>query len=58
MLELTWNGSQPLQLPDGSQRTFVEDGDTVVLRGWAARDGLRVGFGEARTTILPVADSA
>ena len=58
MLELTWNGSRPLQLPDGSRRAFIEDGDTVVLRGWAVRDGLRVGFGEVRTTILPVADSA
>lgn len=53
MLELTWNGRNPICLPDGSTRTFIEDGDTVTLRGWAERDGVRVGFGEARTTILP-----
>ncbi|BCX02534.1 MAG: fumarylacetoacetase [Candidatus Roseilinea sp.] len=52
MLELTWNGRNPIRLPDGSMRTFIEDGDTITLRGWAERDGIRVGFGEARTTIL------
>lgn len=53
MLELAWNGRNPIHLPDGSTRTFIEDGDTVTLRGWAERDGVRVGFGEARATILP-----
>ncbi|MCK6617665.1 MAG: fumarylacetoacetase [Cyclobacteriaceae bacterium] len=53
LLELTWNGSKPLQLPDGSLRTFIEDGDTVVLRGYAGRDGVRIGFGECKGTILP-----
>jgi fumarylacetoacetase len=50
LIELTWGGRDPLRLPDGSQRTFLEDGDTVVLRG---RCGDLVSFGEVRGTILP-----
>lgn len=53
LLELTWKGSQPLQLPDGSSRTYLHDGDTVTLRGYAHKNGVRVGFGEVRTQILP-----
>jgi fumarylacetoacetase len=46
MLELTWRGTEPITLKDGSQRKFIEDGDTVVMRGWAEKEGIRVGFGE------------
>lgn len=53
MLELTWAGQHPIVLPDGTRRVYVEDGDCVTLRAWAERDGVRVGFGEVRTTILP-----
>ena len=53
LLELTQNGKQPLTLADGSPRTFVEDHDTVIMRGYAEQDGKRVGFGEVRTQILP-----
>lgn len=53
LLELTSNGSKPLSLAGGNKRTFIEDGDTVVLRGFAEKNGLRVGFGECRGTILP-----
>jgi fumarylacetoacetase len=54
LLELTVGGKQPLALPNGEQRTFLEDGDRIVLRGWAARDGRpRIGFGEAAGTVLP-----
>jgi fumarylacetoacetase len=54
LIELTWGGERPLELPDGSTRTFLEDGDTVVLRAWAGGDGRpRIGFGECRGTILP-----
>ena len=53
LLELTQNGKQPLTLADGSPRTFVEDNDTVIMRGYAEQDGKRVGFGEVRTQILP-----
>lgn len=52
MLELSWAGQKPLALRDGSTRTFLLDGDTVVLRGWARKDGLRVGFGEVRGTVV------
>jgi fumarylacetoacetase len=53
MLELTWNGQKELLLPDGSGRKFIHDGDTVILRGCAERDGIRIGFGECRGKILP-----
>lgn len=53
MLELTWRGSKPMKLSDGSERKFINDGDTVIMRGRAERDGVRIGFGEARATVLP-----
>ncbi|RME38899.1 MAG: fumarylacetoacetase [Planctomycetota bacterium] len=53
MLELCWKGTEPLRLPDGSQRTFLADGDTLILRGWCAGNGYRVGFGECAGTVLP-----
>ncbi len=53
MLELTWRGTRPLRLPDGSERKFIEDGDTVILRGWGEKDGVRIGFGEAAGKVLP-----
>jgi fumarylacetoacetase len=53
MLEITWRGSQPLEMPDGSTRTFIQDGDTVIMRGHAGRDGIRVGFGEVHNRVLP-----
>jgi len=53
MLELTWNGQRPLHFPDGTERTFLEDGDTIILKGHAEKDGVRIGFGECRGKILP-----
>jgi fumarylacetoacetase len=53
MLELTWNGQQPLQLSNGAIRKFIEDGDTVTIRGFAEREGIRIGFGECSGKILP-----
>ncbi len=53
-LELTWNGTEPVTLDDGSERTFLEDGDTVVLRATApGTDGSLIGLGEVSGTILP-----
>ena len=53
-LELTWSGSEPVALDDGSQRTFLEDGDTVVLRATApGADGSVVGLGECVGRVLP-----
>ncbi len=53
MLEIAWAGSKPITLKDGSQRTFIEDYDTVIIRGSATKDGIGVGFGELRTKVLP-----
>ena len=53
MLELTWRGTKPIKLSDGSERKFINDQDTVILKGWCERDGRRVGFGECRATVLP-----
>ncbi|SIT95713.1 fumarylacetoacetate hydrolase [Epilithonimonas bovis DSM 19482] len=53
MLELTWRGTKPLQLKDGIERKFIEDGDTVTMKAWSEKDGIRVGFGEVTGKILP-----
>jgi fumarylacetoacetase len=53
MIELTRNGSSPVTLPDGSERSFIEDHDIIILRGFAEKKGLRIGFGEALVEILP-----
>ncbi len=54
LIELTWGGRDPLAVGDGSSRTFLEDGDTVVLRGWCGpREAPSVSFGEVRGTITP-----
>jgi fumarylacetoacetase len=53
LLELTWAGKEPLELPNGERRSFLEDGDTVILTGYAQGDGYRIGLGEVRGTILP-----
>ncbi|WP_400191077.1 fumarylacetoacetase [Hymenobacter sp. B81] len=55
MLELNWRGTKPLTLPDGSQRKFLQDGDTVTMRGYCEKNGVRIGFGEVRGTVLPAA---
>lgn len=53
MLELTWRGTKPLKLNDGTERKFVNDQDTVVIRGYCQSNGRRVGFGECSATVLP-----
>ena len=53
LLELTWNTTEPLTLANGEQRGFLEDGDTLIMRGHCQKDGLRIGFGEVRGTVLP-----
>jgi fumarylacetoacetase len=55
LLEISWNGAEPIELPGGIKRTFLEDGDSLVMRGWCQGDGYRVGFGEVEGTILPAA---
>src|ERR1700738_2264905 len=53
LLEISGNGSEPVELASGIVRTFLEDGDSLVMRGWCQGDGYRVGFGEVEGTILP-----
>ena len=54
LLERTWRGTQPIKLPDGSERKFLQDGDEVIMRAFAEREGFRrIGFGECRGVILP-----
>jgi fumarylacetoacetase len=54
MLELSWKGEKPIKLNDGSERKFIEDNDTVIMRGYCEAKGRRIGFGEVRTKLLPV----
>ena len=56
LLELTWRGANPIELPGGEERTFLEDGDRLTLTGWAEGDAYRVGFGECTGEILPARD--
>jgi fumarylacetoacetase len=54
LIELTWRGTRPLELTDGSSRTFLADGDAVTLRGWCDRPGaVHIGLGEVSGTVLP-----
>ena len=53
MLEIAWAGSKPVQMNDGSTRVFINDHDTVTMRGYAEKDGMRVGFGKVETKVLP-----
>jgi len=53
LMELTLGGKQPIELPNGERRTFLEDGDMLILRGWCEREGAaRIGFGEASGTVV------
>jgi fumarylacetoacetase len=53
MLELAWKGTKPLIMSDGSERKFILDHDTVIMRGHAIKNGVRIGFGEVKTKVLP-----
>lgn len=54
MLELSWRGTEPIELPSGETRRFLEDGDEVIMKGYCEREGFRrIGFGECRGRILP-----
>ena len=54
LIELTTGGKNPLTLPNGESRTFLEDGDAIVIRGWCEKEGAtRIGFGECVGTVLP-----
>ncbi|WP_115073861.1 fumarylacetoacetase [Oligella urethralis] len=53
LLELTWNMTEPLTLKNGESRNFIQDNDTIIMRGYCEKDGVRVGFGEVRGKVLP-----
>ncbi len=53
LLELSWGGKEPLTLPSGDTRSFIEDGDTLTLKGAAKGDGYTIGFGDCTGTVLP-----
>jgi fumarylacetoacetase len=56
MLELTWAGQQPLVLPSGQTRTFLQDGDTLTMQAWGEVNGQRIGFGTVSGEVLPAKD--
>jgi len=57
LLELTWRGTEPIELPSGETRRFLEDGDEVIMKGFCEREGFRrIGFGECRGRIIPAND--
>ncbi len=53
MLEITWRGTKPVKMPDGTERKFINDNDTIIMKGYAEKGGVRIGFGEVTTKILP-----
>ena len=53
MLEISWKGTKPISMPDGTTRKFINDGDTVIMRGSAQNKNLKIGFGEVSTLVLP-----
>ena len=53
MLELSWKGTKTIPMKDGTERKFINDNDTVIMRGFAEKDGLRIGFGEVAAKVLP-----
>ncbi len=53
MLELAWKGTKPVPMTDGTERKFIQDGDTVTMRGFCKNDKIRIGFGEVASKLLP-----
>lgn len=53
MLEISWKGTKPVSMPDGTERRFIQDGDSVIMKAFCEKDGKRVGFGEVRSKVLP-----
>jgi len=53
MLEITWRGTKPVQLKNGTERKFINDNDTVIIRGYCEKDGVKIGFGDCKAKVLP-----
>ncbi|WHY58465.1 fumarylacetoacetase [Peribacillus simplex] len=58
LLELSWRGTEPLQLKGGGERSWIEDGDKLTISGWCQGDGYRIGFGEVSGQVLPALSEA
>ena len=54
MLEISWKGTKPVLMNDGTERKFINDLDTVIMRGYAKNDAVRIGFGEVSAKVLPI----
>jgi fumarylacetoacetase len=53
MLEISWKGTKPFKMNDGTERKFINDNDTVIMRGYSEKNGVRIGFGEVAAKLLP-----
>jgi fumarylacetoacetase len=53
LLELTWRGTEPIEIENGEQRVWLEDGDQLTITGWCQGEGYRIGFGEVTGRVLP-----
>jgi len=53
MLELTWSGQKPIKMSDGTERKFINDNDTVIMKGYCQNSSVRIGFGEVSSKLLP-----
>ncbi len=53
LIEITWGGTNPIKLNDGTERKFLNDGDTVIIKGYSSNNSLRIGFGEVSGKLLP-----
>jgi fumarylacetoacetase len=53
MLELTWSGQKPIKMSDNSERKFINDNDTVIMKGYCQNSLVRIGFGEVSSKLLP-----
>ena len=53
MLELTWGGKNPIKMNDGTERKFINDNDTVIIKGFCKKNDVRIGFGEVSNKLLP-----
>ncbi len=56
MMELSWKGTKPIKLSDGTERKFMQDNDSIIMRAFAKNDQVRIGFGESRVKLLPARD--
>lgn len=53
LLEMTWQGKEPIKFPSGAERKMLQDGDSITLNGWCVGNGFRIGFGDCTSTVLP-----